>query len=151
MKHLNTLLIVLLLFSTNDLQAQTKRKYLVFAYAQKPINLGCNSNVLILQKEVEMEPKEKSSYEGQLKKSLSTEYNTKNGFKNLNVRVIPGGSFVICYEGVKKVDSWNCSSSFYGIIVEKDAATAMAKYNIHIKKDDKIKYTIIKEWSGVQD
>lgn len=148
MKKLTIFLITIPLFFANDLKAQTKRTYFVFVYAQQPINAACNSKVLITQKEEKLAPAEKAAYEKQLRKTISAEYNSKNGYKNSVVTIASPGTFLICYEGVKEVNSWKCSSSFYGTIVGKDASSAMAAYNLYIGKRPEIKYTIIKQWSG---
>lgn len=108
-----------------------KQTYFLFACAQKSSKDICAEKVPIKSVEIQLTPLEAETYAHNYEKELQKDYPADKKFKNIQVSLIKQGNVVIQFEGEKKYtqkeDGWDCTSTFYGIVVGVDDAAAEKK------------------------
>ncbi|HTE01011.1 MAG TPA: hypothetical protein VK668_17085 [Mucilaginibacter sp.] len=130
-----------------------KQTYFLFAAAQKSTQMICAEKVLIKSGEIELTTSEAEVYARNYQKELQKEYSTANKYKNLQVSLIRSGNIVIQFQGerkyTQKADGWDCTSTFYGIVVGADNAAAEKKLAA-LKAEYKLStYEEMKRWGSI--
>ncbi|MEI9955277.1 MAG: hypothetical protein WDM90_02990 [Ferruginibacter sp.] len=147
MKFSFLLSILLLLIFTTSAQKQT---YFLFACAQQSTKDICAEKVPIKSKEIQLTTAEAENYVNNYKEELQKDYPANKKFKNIQVSLIKQGNVVIEFEGERKYtqkeDGWGCTSTFYGIVVGVDDASADKKMAALKAENKRSTYVEIKRW-----
>ncbi len=131
-----------------------KKTYFLLAYAQKVINIVCGTKLMINNAEVSLTAEEAKTYRNTYKTQLDAKYNSKNGYKNLQVELFYPGTVVIYYEGERKYeqarDQWDCTSTWYGFVKATDNLSADNQLAKLQAENRKVNYSNVKRWGTPQ-
>lgn len=100
---MKTFILLLTLVITISTASAQKKTYYLVAFAQKDIKLVCGTKVMINNAEVSLTLEEAKNYRNTYKAQLETQYNSKNGYKNLFVELFSAGTVVVIYDGERNL------------------------------------------------